>query len=62
MKHETIGNRDRVWTVTLGGNGGLHAEVEAALLARLYQAASPADVADALTKIAAQEIARTRTW
>ena len=58
MKHETIGNRDRVWTIAAGPDGKLEAALDPKLMARLAYARSAKEVVDAL----AEEVARTRDW
>ena len=58
MKHETIDRRAKVWTVTLGSDGRLTAELDLELLARLTEARTDEEI----TKILADEIARTRAW
>ena len=58
MKHESIDDRARVWTVTLGADGRLTAELDPELLARLTGATSDEEVTEAL----AGEVARTRAW
>ena len=58
MKHQPIGDRARVWTVTLGSDGKLTAELDPDLLARLTEARSDEQV----TEVLAAEVARTRAW
>lgn len=58
MKHQPIGDRARVWTVTWGSDGKLTAELDPELLARLAEARSDEQVTEVLTG----EVARTRAW
>jgi hypothetical protein len=58
MKHQPIGDRDRVWTVTRGEDGELKAELDPNLLERLSEARSAKEVVAVLS----DEIARTRDW
>ena len=58
MKHEPIDDKMRVWTVTMGPDGKLQAELDPRFLAE------PADdVSDALVALAgAMEMDAMRTW
>lgn len=58
MKHEHIGDKDRVWVVKLGADGRLEEQLDPELLARLIEGRSAEDVTEVLT----DTVAKTRTW
>lgn len=63
MEYRKIDDRDRVWVVTRGPDGGLLEELDPRLLAMLAAADSPEALTDALVISAGElEIAATREW
>jgi hypothetical protein len=59
VKHEKIAPQARIWVLSRGPDGKLHAEIDPALLA----GRSPDDITDTLIKAAGDfEIAETRLW
>ena len=63
MKHEKIGDHDRVWTVTRGPTGRLAPTIDPRLFAALNPGMGAAEIAEAIALAAgAAEIAETRVW
>ena len=63
MEYRKIDDRDRVWVVTRGPDGGLLDELDPRLVAMLAAADSPEALTDALVISAGElEIAATREW
>jgi len=63
MEYRKIDDRDRVWIVTRGPDGGLLDELDPRLVALLAAADSPEALTDALVISAGQlEIEGTREW
>jgi hypothetical protein len=63
MEFRKIDDRERVWVVTRGPEGGLLDELDPRLVALLAAADSPETLTDALVISAGElEIAATRDW
>ena len=63
MEYRKIDDRDRVWVVTRGPDGGLLDELDPRLVALLSAADNPEALTDALVISAGElEIAATRDW
>jgi len=63
MEFRKIDDRERVWVVTRGPEGGLLDELDPRLVALLAAADSPEALTDALVISAGElEIAATRDW
>jgi hypothetical protein len=60
---EQIDDRAKVWTVSKGTDGRLEERLDKSFLARLEQAETPEEIAEAILAAAAErQIAETRVW